>query len=279
MSIQSLFPDCIIHDMPQRSDEWHAIRHGKLTASGVGEWLAERPSCRMTVEQIAAKLDELGLGCPKKAKRDELLALLPEEHHILTITETSRKARQKAVAEIIGAMAKVSEPDPYEVDPESPPPRNPALWAIWNGIRLEKDARADFERQSGRKIVEVGFCLHKSNVAGCSPDGLIQGQSIGFETKSPLPKTHALYMLDVALLREEYGMQCHFSMAVTGAAAWYLQSYCPGLPTVRTMFLRNEKTEVICQGLQEFAEEVKAAKKKAADMFDAAKREYEALEQ
>lgn len=276
MSLNALFPDCIIHDMPQRSDEWHAIRSGKLTASQAGEWLAERPACRMEIKDITAKLDDLRLPYTKKAKRDELLAMLPDEHRTLSITETTRKAKAKAIAKIIGAMAKVNCPDPLEVDPEGPPPRNPSLWAIWNGIREEPSARLDFERWSGNQVVEVGFCLHKSGVAGCSPDGLIDGYSEGFETKAPLPETHAGYMLDRDLLVSDYGMQCHFSMAVTGAKGWWLQSFCRGLPTVRVYIPRDEKTEAICQGIAEFAAEVKAAIATTASMFEREKRNQNA---
>lgn len=272
MSLSALFPDCVIYDMAQRSDEWHAIRSGKLTASQAGEWLAERPTCRMEIKDIAAKLDDLGIAYAKKSKRDELLAMLPEEHRTLTTTETTRKAKAKAVAKIIGAMAKVNCPDPLEVDPEGPPPRNPSLWAIWNGIREEPSARLDFERWIGGELIEVGFCLHKSNVAGCSPDGLLAGQAVGFETKAPLPETHAGYMLDRDLLIADYGTQCHFSMAVTGARAWWLQSFCRGLPTVRIYIPRDEKTEAICQGITEFASEVKAAKANVAALFEREKR-------
>jgi len=284
--MNELFPDCVIYDMPQRSDEWHAIRSGKLTASQAGEWLAERPACRMTVDEIRMMLDSLGIGAPSKAKRDELLAMLPEQHRTMSVTETTRKAKAKAVAKIIGAMAKVNCPDPLEVDPEGPPPRNPSLWAIWNGIREEPSARLDFERWRGSKLVEVGFCLQKSNVAGCSPcfclhesnvvgcspDGLIDGYSEGFETKAPLPETHAGYMLDRDLLVADYGMQCHFSMAVTGARAWWLQSFCRGLPTVRVYIPRDAKTEAICQGIAEFAADIKAAKANVAALFEQEKR-------
>ena len=59
MSSLSLhFPDCLIHTMPQRSPEWHAIRKDKLTASQVGSWLAERPECRLTIAEIKEQLEK-----------------------------------------------------------------------------------------------------------------------------------------------------------------------------------------------------------------------------
>ncbi len=141
------------------------------------------------------------------------------------------------------------------------------MWAVWNGIRLEKEAVAAFSERHGKEVLEVGFCVHKSQSAGCSPDGLIAGESIGFEGKAPLPATHVRYLLN-GVLPEEYVAQVHGCMAVTGAEAWWFQSYCPGLPPFRIFTKRNDYTERMADGIAEFAIYLKSALEEITAMWD-----------
>ena len=263
------FPDCEIYTMPQRSPEWHEMRWDKLTASQVGSWLADRPACRLTIPEIKLELDAVALPYKSSSKRDDLLDILrgvgplPVSHHQSTI-----QARHTAICKILGAISGCEVPDQWEVDPDGPPPRNPAMWAIWNGIRMEDEAVGAFEDWSGETIEGVGFALHKSGVAGCSPDGLLSGKPIGFEGKAPLPATHVNYVLNRQALIDQYGDQCHFSMAVTGATAWWLQSYCTGLPAARVLIERDEYTERMVEGIEEFAEQLESAKMEIAALWD-----------
>lgn len=265
------FPECKIYTMPQRSPEWHEMRSDKLTASQVGAWLAERPACRLTIPEIKAGLNELGVKYKGNAKRDELLALLYDAggHLPTSHLQSTIQARHTAICKILGAISGCEVPDQWEVDPDGPPPRNPAMWAIWNGIRMEDEAVEAFEKWSGETIETVGFCLHESGVAGCSPDGLLAGKRIGFEGKAPLPATHVNYVLNRQALIDQYGDQCHFSMAVTGAEAWWLQSYCRGLPAARVLIERDEYTERMALGIEEFAEYLTSAKMEIAALWDA----------
>jgi len=263
------FPDCIIHDVPQRSEAWHELRKDKLTASGVGSWLAEEPQVRITVDEIKTILDRFALPYKKSGAKPELLALLPTGMLPRpSLTQGAKDARHTAICRILGSMSKAQCPDQWEVDPDGPPPRNPALWAVWNGIRLEREAVAAFSEWHGNELFEVGFCEHKSGIAGCSPDSLIKGQPIGFEGKAPLPATHVRYLLDPESLIKDYADQCHFSMAVTGAVGWHLQSYCPGIPPVRRLIHRDEYTERMAQGIGEFAVHLKSAREEIAALWD-----------
>jgi hypothetical protein len=241
----------------------------KLTASQAGAWLAEEKKCRLQNKDIESLLDMASINYPKKATKAELLELLetvdeiPLDHSSATI-----QSRHNAICKILGEISGCDVPDQWEVDPGGPAPRNPAMWAIWNGIRMEDEAVKAFEKWSGETIDHVGFCLHKSKVAGCSPDGLLADKSIGFEGKAPLPATHINYVLNNQALIEQYGDQCHFSMAVTGATAWWLQSYCPGLPAARVLIQRDEYTERMVQGIEEFAEQLDSARQEIAALWD-----------
>ena len=264
-----LFPDCKIHTMPQRSTEWHEIRKDKLTASGMGAWLAEEPQIRITVDEIKTILDRFAIPYKKSGAKPELMDLLPTEMLPRpTITQGAKDARHTAICRILGAMSNCAVPDQWEVDPDGDPPRNPALWAVWNGIRQEAAAVRAFEQWSGETIIEVGFCEHKSGAAGCSPDGLINGKPYGFEGKAPLPSTHVKYLLN-GTLPEEYVAQVHGCMAVTGATGWWFQSYCPGLPPFRIFTPRDQYTERMADGLNEFAVHLESARDEIASLWDA----------
>ena len=223
----SRFPDCELLGMPQRSEAWNEIRRDKLTASQVGAWLAKHPHT----------------------------------------TKKETQAQDSAICKILGAISRCPVPDEWEVDPEGPPPKSVGLWAIWNGIRLEPEAVAAFSEATGLEVESIGFCLHKSKVAGCSPDGLIVGENIGFEGKAPLPSTHVRYLLNGGL-PEEYRDQVHFSMAVTGAKAWWFQSYCPGLPSLRICVARDDYTEAMAEGITRFAAALKEARQTMAEMWN-----------
>ena len=257
-----LFPDCKIHRMPQRSDEWFDIRKGKLTGTGMGSWLAERPECRLSVAALREMLEiATEVKPPAKLKRDELLAECRELK--LDLPETLLKgtfdARLTALAKLVGSLSACEVPDQFEVDPEGPPPRNLALFAIWNGIRLEPEALERFQQDTGQEVEEVGFCEHHSGFSGVSPDALIVGLNEGVELKCPLPETHAKYLLDNNKLVDAYRDQIQGSLAVTGADAWTIQSYSPGSikEIVRVRVERDEYTERVERGLIEFADYAK----------------------
>ena len=165
----------------------------------------------------------------------------------------SRDAMQKAVCEVIAQQAGCDEPPVFET------------WAMKRGTELEPDAIEYFHESTGLHVEIVGFCIHKSLVAGCSPDGLIEGQNAGLEIKCPYPATHVQYLLDGGL-PNDYLCQVHGSMAVSGAESWWFMSYCPRLPTLRLLVVRDEFTEKMAAGIERFAMELEAAKRKLANI-------------
>lgn len=266
--LNQYFPDCRIHKMPQRSPEWHEIRKDKLTASQVGSWLAERPECRLTIPEIKEQLDKADTTHKGITLRSSLLSLREDDFWPKSHLKGTIDARHTSICKILGSMSKCQVPDAWEVDPDGDPPRNPALWAVWNGIRQEPAALAAFQEWSKLALIEVGFCEHKSGVAGCSPDAIIFNQPIGFEGKAPLPATHIRYLLD-GKIPAEYADQIHFSMAVTGAQGWWFQSFCEGLPPFRIFTERSDYTEHMVEGLAEFADHLESARDEIASLWDA----------
>jgi len=48
-------------------------------------------------------------------------------------------------------------------------------------------------------------------------------------------------------------------MAVTGARAWWLQSFCPSQPSVRILIERTQRTDDLRDALVEFSDQVETA--------------------
>jgi len=263
------YPDCTFYHMAQRTDEWYAARKGVLTASSAGAWLADQPKIALTIPEIKAELTAAKVGFSKTAKRDELIELLPNPKKYLEESKGTISARETAIFSVLGGMTNCPVPEPFAVDPLGDPPRNPASWAVWNGLRLEEEATEHFEKETGNKVSEVGFARSKYGAFGCSPDGLIRKENSGFEGKAPLPQTHIKYLLK-GELPEEYKIQVHSSMAVTGASSWWFQSYCPGLPPLVIKVERDNYTEAVFSGLKKFDEELSACRARIAEMWDAA---------
>lgn len=262
-----MFQDCEIMRMEQRTPEWHEARKGVLTASKVGAWLAEEPKNRMKIDEMKKELSRLNIEFPSKGKADEFKALLPADPSYLSETDLTKKARRKSIIKCLSTLTENDEPEEYQVDPDGPPPLNRTLWAIWNGIRREPEAEESFLKETGLEAEKVGFCLHKSLVAGCSPDLLIKGKNEGFEGKAPLEETHLAYLLDDCL-PSDYVDQVHFSMAVTGADAWWFQSWHQNHPSLIIRTKRDEYTEAMVRGIAIFEEELVRTKAKLAEIWE-----------
>jgi hypothetical protein len=169
--------------------------------------------------------------------------------------KTSKKARHHAICRCLAELAGCESEPVFE------------NWAMKRGTALEFDAVEHFHESTGLDVELVGFCLHESKAAGCSPDGLIVGQNVGYEGKAPVPETHVAYLLD-GVLPAKYKEQVHGSMAVCGADGWWFQSFCPGLPTLRLLIKRDSYTEQVLDGIKRFAVELETARQRVAAMWN-----------
>jgi len=159
---------------------------------------------------------------------------------LLKSDKTSGKARENAICKIVSGAAGGWEPSSFENE------------AMKRGTELEEEAVKDFEKATGKEVQEVGFCKSIHGRFGCSPDGLIVGESSGLEGKAPIGSTHIKYRR-AGILPDEYRFQVHMSMAVTGASDWHFQSYHPGLAPLRVIVERDDFTEQVFAALKEFS--------------------------
>ena len=136
------------------------------------------------------------------------------------------------------------------------------------GNKHEPEARDLFRQVMDLDVVEVGFCTRHDLLVGCSPDGLIHdgdGTWIGgLEIKCPTVDKHVDYKME-GILPDEYKMQVHGSMAVTGLPWWYFMSYFPGLEPLIIKVERNEFTESVSDALDQFVIDYKAERERVFD--------------
>lgn len=125
------------------------------------------------------------------------------------------------------------------------------------GQVLEQEAIPWFSFTFDTAVQRVGFITTDDGRVGCSPDGLLD--KCGVEIKCPAAHTHSGYIL-AGELPEEYGVQVHASMFVTGFQHWKFVSYRRGFPKlVLTIERDEEKMEVIAEALDLFLQKFEEA--------------------
>ena len=161
-------------------------------------------------------------------------------------TAAAKKAKEAAICQILAETAELWEPPTF------------TSAAMQRGTDYEPDAVKSFNQATGKQVEHVGFCKSLYGHFGCSPDGLIVGENGGYESKCPLPSTHIKYRR-AGVLPDEYKLQVHGSMAVTGADFWHFQSWNPCVANLRIVVERDDFTEQLLQGLIAFSIDVDIA--------------------
>ena len=274
----TMFPDCNLYHMEQRSEEWFDVRKGILSGSKVGMWMSDEKVIDLTVPQLKEELKKQDVDYKGKTKREDLIALLPSPAEYLVTKPSTISAQKTAVRSSLGELLGVGPGDVF-VDPAGPAPKSASLFPIWNGIKLEPLAVDWFEQQTGKSVTPVGFAKSKLGPVGCSPDGLLMMENAGLEIKCPMPATHIGY-LEEGVLPADYVAQVHFNMAVTGADKWYFLSFIgdywmyledhelpENIDEIKTQFIedsknrmllleveRNELTERFSSGIERYCE-------------------------
>jgi len=114
------------------------------------------------------------------------------------------------------------------------------------GTELEPEARDMYCLVKDVEVQEVGFCLHDTLKAGCSPDGLI-GEDGGLEIKAPAPATHVEYLRG-GVLPSRYKQQVMGCLWITQREWWDFVSYHPNM---KPLIVRVERDEEYIAALEE----------------------------
>ena len=125
------------------------------------------------------------------------------------------------------------------------------------------------------KVTSCGSLPHEyADYFWDSPDGVLLDADGVIEVKCPLPKTHALYLMnartpdELLALKPEYYWQCISHMAVTGASFCDWMSYCPfsqkplhiirierDEETIAKLTQRIEQADIMAQELEQLAKQ------------------------
>lgn len=106
------------------------------------------------------------------------------------------------------------------------------------GTDTEPQARAMYELQTGREVVEVGFIPHPTiENTGASPDGLVGDDGL-VEIKCPNTATH-ITTLRGASIYLKYVLQMHWQMICTGRTWCDFVSFDPRLPYEMQMHVQR----------------------------------------
>lgn len=96
------------------------------------------------------------------------------------------------------------------------------------GTEHEAEAREAFSDVMDAWVIQTGFIPHKEMMAGCSPDGLIEGDS-GIEIKCPYNSVVHVDTLTGGM-PPEHRDQVQGNMWITGRKQWWFVSYDPRMP-------------------------------------------------
>lgn len=243
-----------IFDFAQRSPEWFEIRKGVITASRVGMFCAEPFGITYNVETIKAMLRVNEIPFKSTAKRDELIALIPNvEAHMKLMP-----AAQTLIDEIMGEQADGDDQPAEYVCDDCTKLTGTRFWIERGNVMEPVAVNAYLQRVAG-DVWHVGFILHDCGKFGCSPDGMIYNAgalSHGLEIKCPEGKTHLRYLRE-GVLPDEYRCQVHASMAVTGFNRWDFFSFHPNLPPLLLTVERDDFTDQLERGLIALGEEMR----------------------
>jgi putative phage-type endonuclease len=124
--------------------------------------------------------------------------------------------------------------------------------AIQHGVDTEPQARAMYEMETGRSVVETGFHEHPVIAGtGASPDGLV-GEDGLVEIKCPNTSTH-IETLRGGSIDRKYLLQMHWQMLCTGREWCDFVSFDPRMPPEMQLFVQRVPKDA------ELAEDITAA--------------------
>lgn len=286
-----------IHDVEQRSPEWHRLRTTDFTASEFDAYCLEPRTVVWNKDQISDHLTSLRIDHKKTATKDALVALAPDPSVMMGIGQGAMTAILRKIQQgKINAMRRKAPEERSDYE------RLTLEWAdemdeanerkmaynidVRRGNALEPEARFFYEERTGYKVDQPGYCQHDAGGFGCSPDGMVfKGKasdalidinpdgsikisyvSHGLEIKCPMPETHMAYLL-AGTLPHEYKHQVHGSMAVTGLDRWDFLSYCPGEAPLLLTVKRDEFTDRLERGLIELVAEKKKIEARLAQIW------------
>jgi len=207
-----------IVEIEQRSEEWHELRKGKITGTGLGEIWSARAYTR---KDITDMLDMTGVEYSKKFTLAELEDKLPDDARIQLLKNAPRKL---GFYKLIADQLSLDRDDENRMD---------------RGLRLEVDAREWFEATYNKKVEEVGMCLSDVDprIAN-SPDGLIRKSpkskkfTEAIEIKCLSPERHIQAIVENQVPEEFWAQKMQYFVVNPDLEKLYFVFHDPGIAAI-----------------------------------------------
>ena len=206
----------VITDIEQGTDAWRELRYGKITGTRLGDiWTARS----YTKADMVKVLSDLGADFKKTAKVSELEEVLPDEARIELLKLSPRK---------LGFYETIAERLGLPRDGED---------RMERGLRLEQEAREEFEKRYGKKVVEVGICVSDVDDRIInSPDGLIADENGEFteaiEIKSLSPARHIQGVVENKVPDEYWSQKMQYFVTNEKLQTLYWVFYDPSIAAI-----------------------------------------------
>lgn len=148
------------------------------------------------------------------------------------------RARQEAIYEILAERLSVG----VVMDEEN---------AAERGKRLEPDAIAMFELETGKEVERTGFCEDDTNpMIANSPDGLVVGAHEAVEAKCLGGKNHIKMWLTNAVPEEHFWQCIQYFVVNKELQKLYFVGYNPDIP-VHTLHIIELTREELAESIKE----------------------------
>jgi len=240
----------IYDELEQGSSEWLQARAGLVTASTIGQLItkANKPTIEYDCPDCGA-VD--GQVCQSKPNKDGETRDLKTTH-----SQRVEAARANPVTELVVANGDAAESLRKKLIAERLTGFvEPSLMsrAMERGVLDEPYARAEYAKQTGVKVEEVGFIVSDDLgfKLGYSPDGLVGDDGL-LEIKSRTQQRQLEVFLTDTVPAENYA-QLQTGLLVTGRAWIDYCSYCGGMPLyVKRVYPDPEWFSVIGRALGAF---------------------------
>lgn len=182
--------------------------------------------------------------------RRGILTASGQKPWLFSRSATSNKARTKVLRQL--ASERHDEDEWDVMDRESTQRRMGYIPAVARGIALESDAM-EFFGQENPGFASCGFV--RRGLIGCSPDAINMERQQGLEIKCPSAPTMVEYCIENQV-PEEYLLQIHISLVVTGFKAWNFMAFSTKYYPVCLRVFPDGFTEKVRAALTEFEHEL-----------------------
>lgn len=221
------YPRRTFHDVEQRSDEWHNLRRGILTASTLGRLITRTPVPLTDYPCYDCGAEPYNPCLSKARTKTEP-----------TPIKTTHRSRENAAAEVGASTLTVADNDVARTITTvlaaeritGHTEDTPITPAMWRGIEDEPFAR-DAYAEHHAPVTEIGFItldLDPDTRIGYSPDGLV-GETGLIEIKSRAPKKQIETILADDVPPENVA-QLQVGLFVTGRKWIDYVSFAGGMP-------------------------------------------------